>query len=441
MMKKFMVLSLIALGTSFAPRLAADEGNQLTKVTFNAPVEIPGQVLPAGTYQFKILDFNAPDVIQIMNSDGTKVYATVLAIPDYRLKPTGKSVINFAERPANSPEALRAWFYPGDSYGHEFVYPKPRATQLAKMTGESVPSMPANLEANTKSSGKSIEDPQIRELRNARINAQKPSGEEVESATVFPPPPKFEEKTRRSKNVGDLLDATNEARVAVEADNMKDAQFHINHAIENANMILNSSPHQRYAQLYDELDRYSVLGPIMTQRNSNNGQNSKSQASDASRVAAKTHPTVREVEGQYTSVALDVQAAKDHLNMASQALQNGNFQKADEALQAVQDSVVVTTVAADLPLLRARENLALARESALQGHFGETQAALNAASRALVDYADNSGPHANDARSMRSQIVNFNQSLQQNHTDAVSKIDQWWDQTTDWMTPGKETHS
>src|SRR6185503_14956085 len=137
------------------------------------------------------------------------------------------------------------------------------------------------------------------------------------------------------------------------------AQFHINHAMENANMILNGSPHRRYAQLYDELDRYSVLGPIMAQRNSNSGRSSNT--SDASHVATTTHTTVRNVEGEYTSVALDVEAARDHLNMASQALQQGNFQKADEALQAVQDSVVVTTVAADLPLLRARENLALAR--------------------------------------------------------------------------------
>jgi hypothetical protein len=440
-MKHFVILSVLALGTAFAPRLAADAANQLTKVTFSAPVEIPGQVLPAGTYEFKILDFTAPDIVQIMNQNGTKVYATVLTIPDYHLKPTGKSVINFRERPVTSPEAMRAWFYPGDNYGHEFVYPKPRAAQLAKLTGQSVPSMPANLEANTRSSGKSIQDPQILDLRNAPIKAEEPSGEEVDAATIFTPPPKFEAKTRRSNEVGDLLDATNEARVAVQADNIEDAQFHINHAMENADTILNGSPHRRYAQLYDELDRYSVLGPIMTRRNSNNGQNSNGQASDASHVVTATHTTVRNVEGQYTSVALDVQAAKNHLNMASQALQQGNFQKADEALQAVQDSVVVTTVAADLPLLRARENLALARESAEDGHFGETRAALRAASRALANYADNSGRHANDARTIRSQIVNFNQSLQTSHMDAVSKIDQWWDQTTDWMMPAKESRS
>ena len=145
-MKNLLVVSVIALGTALAPHVAADAANQLTKVTFSGPVEIPGQVLPAGTYEFKVLDFNAPDIVQIMNQDGTKVYGTLLAIPDYRQKPTGKTVITFSERKATSPEAVRAWFYPGDNYGHEFVYPKPRAAQLAKLTGQSVPSMPANLE-------------------------------------------------------------------------------------------------------------------------------------------------------------------------------------------------------------------------------------------------------------------------------------------------------
>ena len=74
---------------------------------------------------------------------------TLLAIPDYRLKPTGKTVITFSERPAASPEALRAWFYPGDNYGHEFVYPQTARHTTRENDWQSVPSMPANLEANT----------------------------------------------------------------------------------------------------------------------------------------------------------------------------------------------------------------------------------------------------------------------------------------------------
>jgi hypothetical protein len=32
------------------------------------------------------------------------------------------------------PQAIRAWFYPGDNYGQEFVYARKVAVELAKVT-------------------------------------------------------------------------------------------------------------------------------------------------------------------------------------------------------------------------------------------------------------------------------------------------------------------
>ena len=128
-----VVVCLIALGSALAPRTNADTWDRLTKVTFSGPVEIPGQVLPAGTYWLKLLDSPSNrNIVQIFNEDRKKVHATILAIPDYRLKPTDKTVITFDEREANSPPAVKAWFYPGDTYGQEFVYPKVRAVQTRR---------------------------------------------------------------------------------------------------------------------------------------------------------------------------------------------------------------------------------------------------------------------------------------------------------------------
>jgi hypothetical protein len=184
-----VVAGLIGLGTALAPCLTADEANQLTTVTFSEPVEIPGQVLPAGMYVFKVLDPEDPNIVQIFNKDQSKLYATILAIPDYRLKPTGKTVIPFGERAAGSPEAVQAWFYPGMDYGHEFVYPEHRAVELAKVTNKPVPSMPNNLEANTKMPTKSSHEPNVTALKKAPVKAVQPSGAEVEIAQVFTPPP------------------------------------------------------------------------------------------------------------------------------------------------------------------------------------------------------------------------------------------------------------
>src|SRR5438105_10344134 len=107
----------------FATGASADDWNRKTVITFSAPVEVPGvgaQVLPAGTYVFKILDsLSDRHIVQIFNKAETHVFTTILAIPNYRLKTTDKTVITFKERAEGEPQALRAWFYPGREWGEE----------------------------------------------------------------------------------------------------------------------------------------------------------------------------------------------------------------------------------------------------------------------------------------------------------------------------------
>jgi len=117
----------------------ADTWDQLTYFTFSAPVEIPGVALPAGTYMFKLADADGSrNVIRVLSKDGTKVYSTFFAIPDDRLTPTDKPVVTFEETPVGTPEAIKAWFYPGDTVGHEFVYPKDQAQRIAAATRQPV---------------------------------------------------------------------------------------------------------------------------------------------------------------------------------------------------------------------------------------------------------------------------------------------------------------
>ena len=133
-------LTLSLLVGAFLNPARADQWNKKTILTFSQPIEVPGKVLPAGTYTFKLLDsMSYRHIVQIWNEDGTQLITTILAIPNYRLEPTEDTVIKFRERPGDSPEALRAWFYPGDNFGQEFVYPKTRAIQLAQQSNEIVP--------------------------------------------------------------------------------------------------------------------------------------------------------------------------------------------------------------------------------------------------------------------------------------------------------------
>lgn len=190
---------LALIGTVLAPVASADAWNRKTVITFSGPVEIPGVhlpgwgVLPAGTYVFKILDSQSNrHVVQIFSKDEKTVYATILAIPNYRLKVTDKTVITFRERPAGQPEALRAWFYPGRNWGEEFVYPKAKALELAKATNTPVLFTPDAMPVEAAEPVRTADAPVVVELKRAPIMAVTPSGEEVELAQVVTPPPAAE---------------------------------------------------------------------------------------------------------------------------------------------------------------------------------------------------------------------------------------------------------
>ena len=126
-----LVIAGLLWGVSVPPAHAG-ELNQETVLTFSQPVEIPGQILPAGTYWFILVD-GVPDrnVVQIFSSDGSKLYATLLTVPSERPEPTSETAIRFAERPCDRPEAITTWFYPGEITGHEFFYWGTEASELA----------------------------------------------------------------------------------------------------------------------------------------------------------------------------------------------------------------------------------------------------------------------------------------------------------------------
>ncbi len=165
----FCLLLFCALAV---PRTMADTWDKATKVTFSGPVEVPGRVLSAGTYWFTLMDSPSNrNIVQIWNSDRTRLITMILAIPDYRLQPTGETVMRFEERPSNQPDALEAWFYPGDNFGQEFVYPQARAMELAQQARHPVLSMPENKST-------------VAEMKEAPVKAVSPSGKTMEMAEV-----------------------------------------------------------------------------------------------------------------------------------------------------------------------------------------------------------------------------------------------------------------
>ena len=131
--KRFVSTTCVAMLCIGLTSIAAgDQYDKKTILTFSAPVEIPGKALPAGTYVFKLLDSPSNrNIVQVFDKDEKQLYATLLAVPDYRLTPSDQTVIKFEERPSGAPEAIKAWFYPGAETGMQFVYPHDRAVELA----------------------------------------------------------------------------------------------------------------------------------------------------------------------------------------------------------------------------------------------------------------------------------------------------------------------
>ncbi|MGA7382954.1 MAG: hypothetical protein WBX03_19030 [Terriglobales bacterium] len=185
-MKSLTVLTiafcLFALCLLVVPTVTADQLNRETVVTFSGPVEVPGtypQILPAGTYVFEIMwNQGNRHIVRIYNQDKSRVFTTIMALPNLRLHATHKTVITFSERPAGQPEALRAWFSPGRVFGEEFVYAKPRAIELAKEVNQPVLATPVEVAAAP-----------IEVLQTAPVEAVAPTGDPVEVAQVVEPPP------------------------------------------------------------------------------------------------------------------------------------------------------------------------------------------------------------------------------------------------------------
>ena len=123
---------IIALSLFFGLAAHADEADESTTITFSQPIQIPGRVLPAGTYVFKLASTDDLNVVQVFNADRTVLYANLQTIATDRPEPTDHTVVALAEQGAGQPDVLLKWFYPGRETGKEFLYPQQKEKELAQ---------------------------------------------------------------------------------------------------------------------------------------------------------------------------------------------------------------------------------------------------------------------------------------------------------------------
>src|SRR5687768_14022609 len=168
-----------------------------TEFTFNQPVELPGVTLPAGTYIFRFVDgTTGRKVMQVQAKDASsKNYGMFLTINAQRPRPSDDAELRFLETPAGQPAAVKTWWYPGNTIGREFIYPKSQARRLAQATNTAVLTTQAENVTNE-------------QMQTAELAMVSPSGQEtpltddqlVEAAANTPPVGATQESTSAQAN-------------------------------------------------------------------------------------------------------------------------------------------------------------------------------------------------------------------------------------------------
>jgi hypothetical protein len=138
--KGYIAIGLvIAFALFFELAAHADESDEATFMSFSTPVQIPGRVLPAGTYLFELADHGSePNVVQVFSSDHTVLYGTFLTVAAERLNPTSDTTVMLAEPESGGTPVLVKWFYPGRDIGNEFLYSKQTEKELARDSQQTI---------------------------------------------------------------------------------------------------------------------------------------------------------------------------------------------------------------------------------------------------------------------------------------------------------------
>jgi hypothetical protein len=139
---KPLIVSALALLICVPAAFAQTPEASILPVT--EPLDVGGTILQPGTYMIRVVPSSTDrNKVQVMNQEGTKVFASVLTVP-HPLEP-GEEVPNttFVYYPAGegSPRALRTWFAPNphaSGGGHDIVYDEKRAKQLARLANSNV---------------------------------------------------------------------------------------------------------------------------------------------------------------------------------------------------------------------------------------------------------------------------------------------------------------
>ena len=191
-----------------------------------------------------------------------------------------------------------------------------------------------------------------------------------------------------------VMDHTVKARTAIAAGDVAAARRDVDEGLRlatRARSALEASGKPLVVPLSEEVETTSTIGPLK-------------RGEPLDRKA-----TVREVEVEHRSVTLDVGMAQEKLTAARAALDRGDAAAADAQLAALAQGAEEQVVLHDPALLKARQNLLLARTRVEQGRYKDAEAPLRAAGKVLG----------------RRDIEDYAKRIRRDNADALARIDAW----------------
>jgi hypothetical protein len=216
------------------------------------------------------------------------------------------------------------------------------------------------------------------------------------------------------------ISETRAASDAVAVRDMQGAKTHVNQAISQVSQIAETSGAPNLIPLSVQVATTSTYRPV---------KHGKDEELTAKRL--KKDSNVRDSTAEITRSSLNVAMAQEQLTAARAALNRDDFAAARAALAGAQNAVVQQSVKEDVPLLRAQQNLELARARVMEGRYKEAEAPLRSAAQALQDYCSiTPGPHCVTVSRIAEDMNEYSDHVDKDH--ALERIEIWLDPVAKW---------
>ena len=232
-------------------------------------------------------------------------------------------------------------------------------------------------------------------------------------------------RMRNSQDASAMLKDVKRASADVGKHDKNDALTAVDQALSLSSKLERSGPKNGLVPVYREAISIAVFTPSKI-------VGAPHPAEGTAERVTLPNPTVQDVVGESTREFVNSKEAHHDLEDAQRALQNGELAKAHSALEAFRAAVMEQTVVGDKPLARVRQNLVLAGNQAGQYELTDARTSFSAAVRALEQYADANGRHADGARVLGREITLYEQRMPQDGIEVAGQAQLWWDRVASW---------